>query len=240
MEKDIPGFFREQFFALEFFSAPLRKFASGAAVLAGLIVLGVSLQSEPKAPAFAEAEAVFAKWAKSSSADTSLFDEMTAALRKVPPLQVKYESVIAQKLIEGGNSSAALEIGYRAIERSRSETPYHAFFAETTLLIEQECFQNALEHAASLKAQMDKECNVSAFSQEPLVGGSLLYAHNLLRLACLQQELSNSPGELAAWEELEAFLSKAQGTKLSQLFLSCFQEKQVSLPDYIAERKSRL
>ncbi len=225
---------------MNFYGSFTHKAASAAAVLTGVIVLLVASSSEPKAPAFAEAEAVFARWIKDSSSDASLFYEMTSALRKVPPLQTKYEPLIAQKLIAGGQCAAALEMGYRAIERSRADIPYHALFAETTLLIEQEAFQNALEQAVSLKTRMEKECDVALFMQEPLVGGALLYAHNLLRLACLQQELRNSAGELAAWQDLEQFLSKAKGTKAAERFLSCFQEKQLSLPDYIAARKGIL
>ena len=68
--------------------------------------------------------------------------------------------------------------------------------------------------------------------KDPAVGGSLLYAQNLLRIAALQQQLKNRPGEMAAWEELENFLR--DGTLLSHF------ASQADLNQYIAERKKQL
>ena len=50
----------------------------------------------------------------------------------------------------------------------------------------------------------------------------------------LQQKLANRPGEKAAWEELERFLSGSMDA------VSCFKEKGVDLTHYIAERKKQL
>jgi len=69
-------------------------------------------------------------------------------------------------------------------------------------------------------------------------GGSLLYVHNLLRIACLQQELKNRPGERAAWEELENFLQT--DTQIAHTLLGSFSEKEVNLSQYITERKKTL
>ena len=72
------------------------------------------------------------------------------------------------------------------------------------------------------------------------MGGALLYAHNLLRVACLQQALGNAFGEEAAWEEFSAFLRLEKGSPLSDLILNSFREKGVDLSHYILERKSIL
>jgi hypothetical protein len=91
-----------------------------------------------------------------------------------------------------------------------------------------------------LKEKMAKDGGVEKFSGEQLVGGAVLYAHNLLRIACLQQALKNKPGEMAAWEELESFLHLNEKSPVGHLILKNFQEKGLNLSNYIAERKKDL
>ncbi len=240
MNQELPHFFREKFPLLgdlPFFNR--RALTATTAFLAGLAVLAYSLQSGPKAPAFAHAERMFAKWAASPQ-DEALFQEMTQALKKVPALQQKYEAILAQKLLEGGKGAEALRLAYHSLELAKEETPFHAAYAATSLLIEQGEYQTSLQQAVALKEQMARECDVARFAKDPMVGGSLLYAHNLLRIACLQQELGNRPGEKAAWEELEAFLNLKEDSPLSQYVLSGFHENGIDLSHYIAERKSAL
>ena len=237
MEQDLPAFFQGKFSIFDKF-VDKRWISASAATLAGIAVLIFYFQSGPKAPDFAQAEALVAKW--TALPEDALFQEMSRALRKVPALQQKYEPVIAQKLMEGGRGAEALQIAYRSLNLARGEIPYHSHFAETSLLIEQGEYQMALERAASLKERMGREFNVESFSGDRLVGGSLLFAHNLLRIACLQQELKNRPGEMAAWEELEGFLGKNQEGPTSHLLVSSFQEKGLDLTHYIAERKTLL
>ncbi len=238
MEKDLPPFFQGKFSLFDSF-IDRRWVSASAAVLTGMAVLIFYFQSGPKAPDFAQAEVLVAKWT-SLPDDLSLFQEMSQALKKVPALQQKYEPVIAQKLIEGGRGAEALQIAYHSLNLARDEVPYHAHFAESTLLIEQGEYQKALERSAALKEKMMKECNIDAFWGDRLVGGSVLFVHNLLRIACLQQELQNRPGEMAAWEELEGFLKKNEDGPTSHILLSSFQEKGLDLTHYISERKSLL
>lgn len=238
MEQDLPEFFQSKFSIFDKF-VNLRLISGAAAIIAGLTILVFYFQSDPKALDFAKAETLVAKW-RSLPEDTFLFEQMSQALKKVPALQKKYEPLIAQKLMDGGRGAEALQIAYRSLESARSEAPYHAHFAESSLIIEQGEYQAALERSAGLKEKMKRECDVDAFCGARLIGGSVLFAHNLLRIACLQQELKNRPGEMAAWEELERFLNKNENSPISQLFLSNFQEKDLGLSDYIAERKSLL
>jgi hypothetical protein len=216
-----------------------RWISATACTLAGIAVLIFYFQSGPKAFDFARAESLVTKWAALPN-DDSLFAEMVQALNKVPALQKKYEPVIAQKLLEGGRGAEALQIAYRSLDLARSEAPYHAHFAETSLLIEQGEYQTALERAAALKERMARECNIEAFCGSRLTGGSLLFAHNLLRIACLQKELKNEPGEIAAWDELEGFLKQIEQSPVAGLFIHSFGEKGLDLTHYIAERKSLL
>jgi hypothetical protein len=238
MEQDLPAFFQSKFSIFDKF-VNTRLISTVGATLAGMAVLVFYFQSGPKALDFAKAETTVQKWT-TLPGDALLFQEMSQALKKVPALQKKYEPIIAQKLIEGGRAAEALQIAYRSLASIRGEAPYHAHFAETSLIIEQGDYQAALERSAGLKEKMTRECNIDAFCGEHLIGGSVLFAHNLLRIACLQQELKNRPGEMAAWEELERFLMKNESGPASQLLISNFQEKGLSLTHYIAARKSLL
>lgn len=201
------------------------------AVLAGVTILISYFQSGPNALSYAQAEAAVAQW-EASPQDDGLYQSMVDALKSVPSLQKKYEPTIAQNLLNTEKIDQALIMANRSLCRVKEDVPFHATYAQTSLLIEQGSFQKALEDAVALKEQMGD----SYLSD--LKGGSLLYAHNLLRIACLHQELNNRPGEKAAWEELEAFLQTK--THASQLLLSSFSEKEIDLTQYINERKKSL
>lgn len=195
------------------------------AVIAGVAILIGYFQSGPDASSYAQTEATFAKW-EASPQDEDLYRDMKEAVRKTPALGKKYEAVIAQKLLNTEKIDEALEMANRSINRVQEETPFHSQYARTSLLIEQGSYQQALENAVALKEQLSKEAPAS-----------LLYAHNLLRIACLQQELKNRPGEKAAWEELETLL---KGSSHSDLVLSNFSDKNIDLTQYITERKKSL
>src|SRR3990167_5488366 len=239
MNREPHQFFQEKFFLMDKLPFVNRQwFGACTAVLAGVLVLIFSFQSGPKASLFAQAENLFAKW-EASPQDEILYQKMTQAMRKAPPLQKKYEAVIAQKLIGGGKGVEALQMACRALELARGEAPFHAAFAETSLLIEQEKYQTALQQAVALRERMTKECDIKKFLGDRLVGGSFLYVYNLLRIACLQQELKNHSGERAAWEELGGFLNNERSPVI-HLVLSSFQEKGVDLFHYINSRISVL
>lgn len=202
-----------------------------ASVIAGVAILIGYFQSGPNALSYAAAEAAFSSW-DASPQDDQLYQSMQEAIRSVPALQKKYEASIAQKLLNTDKINEALVMANRSLNRVKDDAPFHMTYAETSLLIEQGGFQQALENAVALKEQMG-----NSFLTEQK-GGSLLYVHNLLRIACLQQQLKNRPGEKAAWEELESFLQT--DTRLAHTLLGSFSEKQVNLTQYITERKKTL
>lgn len=204
---------------------------SAASCIAGVAILVGYFQSGPNALNYAQAEGAFAEW-EASPKDERLYKSMKEAIQSVPELQKKYEGSIAQKLLDTDRLNEALVIANRSLNRVKEEVPFHAIYAETSLLIEQGEFQQALQNAVALKEEMG-----SSYLKEQK-GGSLLYVYNLLRIACLQQELKNRPGEKAAWEELESFLQT--GNRLAHTLLDNFSEKQVNLTQYIAERKKAL
>ena len=234
MNKEPTPYFEEKFSFLRF--QDKRWLTSAAACIAGIAVLIVFFQSGPKPEAYAAAEEAVSKW--DASRDETTYLEMKKALRKVPALEKKYEATIAQKLFEGEKLSEALSMALSSIKRIEGDAPFHASYGETTILIEQGSYQDALEKSVGLKEVMNRDRDWAAITGEQLVGGSLLYAHNLLRIACLQQELKNKPGEKAAWEELEVFL-KTKDT-LSHLVFGNFREKGLDLSSYISERKKQL
>lgn len=202
-----------------------------ACFTAGIALLIAYFQSGPNALSYAAAEGAIAKW-EASPQDEALYQNMKQALRTVPDLQKKHEGAIAQKLLDTDRIDEALVIANRSLNRVKDEVPFHAIYAETSLLIEQGSFQEALENAVALKEQMG-----SSFLKEAK-GGSLVYVYNLLRIACLQQELKNRHGERAAWEELEGFLKS--DSPVAHTLLDNFSEKQINLNQYIAERKKLL
>ncbi len=202
-----------------------------ASVIAGVALLIAYFQSGPNALSYAKAEAAVAEWT-ASPLDHALYQSMQEAIHTVPALAKKYEASIAQTLLNTEKIHEALIMATRSLERVKEDVPFHTHYAQTSLLIEQGSFQQALENAVALKEQMGQ----SYLAEHR--AGSLLYAHNLLRIACLQQELRNRPGEKAAWEEVETFLQT--NTPLSHLLLSNFSEKEISLTQYIAARKKSL
>ena len=117
------------------------------------------------------------------------------------------------------------------------EAPFHADFSKATLLIERGEYQEALEKAVCLKQTL-------ALQKEGLRAlqprQSAIYAHNLLRIAFLQQALKNVYGEKAAWEELESFLEKEKDARACRELLTTYSENGVDLRTYIKERKKQL
>lgn len=213
-----------------------RWVTSSLAFVSGVIVLVVYFQTGPSLETYMSAEESFAKW--ESSGDEAAYQEMRKALKKVPALEKKYAAVIAQRLFEKGSLPDALLFAHHSLKNLDVDAPFHVAYGETSLLIEQGAYQDALERSVALKEEMKAGSDFSQVIGDYPVGGAFLFAHNLLRIACLQKELNNKPGEKAAWEELEAFL-KGNAVLGDQVFES-FREKEVSLDQYIAERKKQL
>lgn len=210
-------------------SAQKKQIAVGSAsVIAGVAILIGYFQSGQNPLSYAKAEMAFTQW-EASPLDEALYQSMREAIRAVPALEKKYEAAIAQTLLNTERIGEALALASSSLSRVEGEAPFHAAYANTSLLIEQGHFQQALENGVALKERMGPSYLLEN------KGGSLLYAHNLLRIACLQQKLKNLPGEKAAWEEVEAFLQTK--TPTAHLLLGNFSEKGLNLIQYIAERK---
>lgn len=237
---DLPPFFREKFSNLGKLPFTYRPWLSSVLVtLAGVGVAFVYFQTDTKADVYAQAKTVFTKW-EAAPENELLLKQMKIALHKVPVLEKKYEPVIVQKLIEMGKSIEALEMAHHSLKGMNEEAPFHAIFSETSLLIEQGLYQQALERSVGLKEKMANTTDVANFSGDRLIGGAVLYAHNLMRIASLQHALKNKPGEMASWEEFESFLRARETSAVGALILNNFQNKGINLFHYIAERKKEL
>lgn len=214
-----------------------RYLTAVGAFVAGAMVLIVYGQSGPSQNHYLDAEIAYEKWAASPE-DSHLLENMQLALQKVPLMGPKYEAIIAQTLINRAKdkeaTDKAISLALKSLGNLSEAVPFHAAYAKNSLKIEQGAYQEALEQAVSLKEEMKKSCDLERFKEESLPPGSLLYVYNLIRIACLQQKLENRPGEKAAWEELEGFLTT------SQPVVNNFREKGVDLTHYIAERKKQL
>lgn len=196
-----------------------RMIIGSFSVFAGAVLLAYALRAGPDATAYVNAENAFAKW-EAAPENERLYQAMHKAMQQAGGL--KHEPVIAEHLFAAGKIQEGLVIAAKTLERVKEEAPYHSSYGETSLLIEQGNFQRALERAVSLKVQLENE-------------KGLLYAYNLLRIACLQQELKNNAGEKAGLEELESYLQSDARTK--EVFLESFSESALDLNQYIAERK---
>ncbi len=222
----------------QFFFFRKKEFLVGASsVIAGIIILIAYFQSGPTARAYASAEIAYSNW-EAAPEDEELYQKMKEAIRKVPALERKYEAFIAQRLLDGEKTSEAIQLANHSLNRIKQDTPFHASYALASLMIEQGAYEEALDKALQLKDQMEHFFDLSSLTGDRLVGGSVLYAHNLLRIACLLHQLQNRAGEKAAWEEFENFIKKKNPA--SDLVLGSFSDKQIDLNSFITERKKNL
>ena len=234
MLKELVSYFKEK---TGFLTAQYKRQAVAlVAFISAVFVLIIYFQTAPGPDAYAAAEQTFSKW-ESEEGDVA-YMEMRKALKKVPSLERKYGPVIAQKLFQRNQLSDALELAHQSLKKIEEEAPFHADYGETTLLIERGFYQAALERSVGLKEVMLRQCDLERRVGDQPAVGSLLFAHNLLRIACLQKELKNKPGEKAAWEELETFLKEKES--LTHLVFDNFRDKGLDLSHYISERRKQL
>lgn len=128
-------------------------------------------------------------------------DKLAALLRKHPDLQSKYDGLIAQTLLVRGDYQQALPFAERTLERTgKDRLNFYNDYANTTLLIADKKYAEALKAAESLKQQLATAAREQPDRQDY---GDMLYAFNLLRLAILQQALGAKAEELKAWQEFK-------------------------------------
>ncbi|MDP1608271.1 MAG: hypothetical protein Q8L98_03025 [Chlamydiales bacterium] len=187
--------------------------------LLGAVLIAV-LSSRVSYRDYLEVKTLMAKW-QESPADVQSFEKLSERLHKGAKFLSHYEPYIAQTLIRELSFAQAEKYVEKPIHYLRKESPEHACFAEITLLIEKGLYQEALEKSIRLKEQMGKE-------------ESHLYFQNLLRIAVLQKQLKNGPGEMAAWNDCEDFLEWQDGlANSSESILAFYKKKNIDLMGYI-------
>jgi hypothetical protein len=228
MKKKIPPFFEETFDWLPL-GIPLNKkvIAATLVVLTAITIPMIRSQMRPDPLVFAKAEALFNRW-ESSSNDQVLLSDLQKTIQNIPQLREKYDTAIAHKMIQNGQGSELFKVAQKAMSIIEQDAPLHADFAETTLLIEQSGYQQALERAVRLKQKMLND----------QLTKTVLFGENLIRIAHLQQELKNGPGEKAAWDDVQSFFKEE--TSAAKRILQEFQAKRINLESYINSRQRSL
>ena len=226
---------------LQFYFFYKRKVHSYIAVTLGFFVLFIGyLTSGPDAEDSNQAKKTFELW-KKNPLDQRLKAEMLEGLRKIAGLERAKEAEIVQTLLSAGEIEPEGRLAKQCIERLRKISPFHASYAETSLNIEKKEFQKALEASVALKELMEKDGKAKIVKVRSLQGGSTLYASNLLRIALLQKQVGNLPGELSAWEELKALLDMQEDSVAAQLleanFGASFGKNSLSLSNFISQRE---
>jgi len=167
-------------------------------------------------PAFVTGQ-VFEKWLVQGEA----FDKLETAIKENPELETKFGAMIADKLIVQNEGDKAEPFAESVFQRVLKQTPEHTAFARGSLLIAKGELQEALLESVALKERLDDD--------------TLLFGFNLVRIASLCRVLDSPNREYEALEALENYLSTHE--KAATVLTECFHEEDVTLADYIQERK---
>lgn len=207
-------------------------------VLAALAILGLGYRfisgGSAKAESdFMNAENDYVIFKRGVAEGTSVaspeeaFQKLQEILKARPELNAKYDGLLAQTLINRNNLQEAEVYAKRTLTRTDSDhLPFYTDYSETTLLICNQQYQEALIKALQLKQQM-VDSNHQGY-------GNTLFVFNLLRIAMLEQQAGTAEDELKAWQALKG---NEKGYALLQQH---FEEGGVSLANYIEAREKAI
>ncbi len=198
---------------------------AGAFLLVSILCI-TYLVSGPSGAEANHAKELFQRW-KQTPSNEKLYKEMRLSVKKIPGLERSLEAQMAQVLLSDGQFDAADVLATSCLNRLKKESPIHAAFGFTSLLIENKEYQKALESSVALKEEMERRTDQH----------SNLYACNLLRIAFLQKQVCNVPGELSAWEEVKTLMEMDGSSNAAQFLRTNFDEKSFSLNDFISQRE---
>ena len=158
------------------------------------------------------------------------FQKLDALIDRHPELQAKYDGPIAQTFIIAHLPDQARPVAENLFTRTKSE-PVHFYqqYANASLLISEQHYQEALASALALKDQMNQQTDATA--------GGTLYVFNLIRLASLYQQLNMPQEELKTWETLQSYKTDVNALVAAY---QLFRENHFSLNKYIEERRKAL
>lgn len=195
-----------------------------------------------------------------SAASREALNRLEQIMQRRPELNAKYDGLVAQILIFRGDADSAAPFAARAIARTAAENhPFYTDYAQTTLLIGSEQYQEALNRAQELQQKMtatmlQTQKNVHSASGDSLQDseyppfGDSLYAYNLIRIGMLQQQLGLSAEEGNTWQEWKNLIQEKDGVlpagRISSATieqqLGHFTDNKLSLLDYIEAREKTL
>lgn len=230
-------------------------------ILVGLILLSIlffrlimSSSSASKAD-FINAEreyVIFAAPAQTESDPTlqmNALKSLSNTMDAHPELHAKYDGRIAETLLIRGQNVQAINYATSAIKRTSQENaPFYTAYAQTTVTIANNQYEQALNESNLLKDQMQKQGQELQMTPEKMEFSTLLYALNLLRIGMLQQKLALSADEGKTWQEWKGLVSKSQTGALpryldGQLFLlfdRLLSEGDASFANYIDFRMKEI
>lgn len=169
--------------------------------------------------------------------------KLNALMNSNPELNAKYDGMIAQTLINRGDAGDAIPFANRGISRTKSEnTPFYTSYSESTLLIAQQRYEDALKQSQALDSQMRDAIQKNAAAQDRKFGDTL-FALNILRIGILQQQLGLKNEERKTWQEWKQYSSGTATSPLAKAFQhqrAIFSEGKTSISDYIDGRLAAL
>lgn len=216
------------FVIVEWLNAYKRMILWGFLALFILIVAAyrwISVQTLNAESDFFTAQSDFSQFKKKTFEKQNGSEELNQ-LEKVlssrKELHAKYDGLIAQTLLIGGESEKAIPFAQSNFQRiEQDQVDVYLDYARTTLLIEKGQMQEALNNALLLKEKL---------SQSQELNLDTLQLFNLLRIAILYQQLNEPSQELISWKALQDYPGKGKENFL----------KEFSIEQYLAARLSQL
>jgi tetratricopeptide (TPR) repeat protein len=158
-------------------------------------------------------------------------------LAQRPELHAAYDGLIAQILINEGRIQEAEPFARAALLRTqKNDLSHYTDFAQTTLLIGEKKFAEALVKTEALTQKMTESSQNHTLAKQSF--GETLLAFNLLRLAMLDQKTGATQKELKTWETWESFHQNYPATY--EKVVRQFEMHKISLADYVANRQKIL
>lgn len=220
-----------------------------------LIVLSFTLSqlmgkiSMGKKSDYLEVHRAFRAWSANEGHDLKMLRSLEGPLSRHPELESKFGAHIAQRLLCFGDVKKADRYAKAALDRAGDlMSPYYERFSRNTLLISRGQFAPALEEANHFKLELENDDAFWEGRDKFVRSGTVLYAYNLVRIAALERQLGSNEGELRAWEELVSnagwndrpLNTKTYDPQAYELLAQNFKQGDVSLLDYIEQRKKNL
>lgn len=167
------------------------------------------------------------------------YQKLLERIERHPELHAKYDAPLSQILLSNNQVNRALPLTTQLLDRAKDEhLQFYRSFGETTLLISQGRYEEALQEALSLQEKLDENEQLSLSLPEKQSFGPLLIPYQLLRIAMLHQKLDNQQEENKAWMDFSSYLDAHPESK--SLVVKLFSSGAFSLEDYVLKRVSSL